>query len=404
MKKSILAIVFVVAIVLVGCSDFSHEHSWKEVSRVDATCTEDGKVVYVCIGCGDEDVKILEAIGHDVPSWTVVESESKIEGVCLVCGETVSRNVSLVRNEAELNASISDASKPIYIMNDISLTSTVEIKEGQVVEINLNGKTISAASMPFLVRHGNVSFVGVGVIQETKSNEYAAILIKGSETDVENYSVVTVGKDVTLKGWSGIFVDQLSSKQGKPQAYGVVVNMYGKVVVPSESSHDAGIGIYVNGNIKDDGNVPTFNIEGAHVVAKDVGIYAAGYAKWNIKDTTIEGVDSAIEIRAGEMNIDGGSFKSTATSYKCSPEGSGTTTSGAAIAVAQHTTKLPINVSIKNTTLEGVHRLAVENPQGNEYEDISKVRVVFDSSVVNPHISEHFEVKDNVITAKTISE
>lgn len=344
MKKSILAIVFVVAIVLVGCSDFSHEHSWKETFRVDDTTTGEGEIVYVCIGCG----------------------------------EIVSKKAFLVKDEVELKNAIAvaDASKPIYILADISLTSTVEIKEGQVVEINLNGKTISAASMPFLVRHGNVSFVGTGVIQETESDNFAAILIKGSETDVENYSVVTVGKDITLKGWSGIFVDQLSSKQGKPQAYGVVVNMYGKIVVPAESSHVAGHGIYVNGAIKDiDGNVPTFNIEGANIVARNTGIYAAGYAKWNIKDTTIEGVETAIEIRAGELNIESGEYSASATPTAVAPNGNGTTSSGAAIAVAQHTTKLPISVNISGGVFKGYSALYESNPQKNDADGIAKVKL-----------------------------
>lgn len=235
-----------------------------------------------------------------------------------------------------------------------------------------------------MIRHGNVEFTGKGTIQETKSDGYGAILIKGSETDAADYSVVTVGKDVTLKGWTGIFVDQLSAKQGKPQAYGVVVNMHGTIVVPSETEHAAGHGIYLNGSVKyTEGNVPVFNIGGASITANSTGIYAAGYGKWNIKDTTIKGVDTAIEIRAGEMNIEGGTFTASAFPTEVTPNGNGTTSSGSAVAVAQHTTKLPVTVNISGGTFEGHSALYESNPQKNSDEDIAKVQLKVTGGVFN---------------------
>lgn len=254
----------------------------------------------------------------------------------------------------------------------------------QSIVIDLNGHTISAEELPFMIRHGNVEFTGKGTIQETKSDGYGAILIKGSETDAADYSVVTVGKDVTLKGWTGIFVDQLSAKQGKPQAYGVVVNMHGTIVVPSETEHAAGHGIYLNGSLKyTEGNVPVFNIDGAVITANATGIYAAGYGKWNIKDTTIKGVDTAIEIRAGEMNIEGGTFTASAVPTEVTPNGNGTTSSGSAIAVAQHTTKLAIVVNISGGRFEGYSAFYESNPQKNSDEDIAKVQLKVTGGVFN---------------------
>lgn len=346
MKRSVFAIVLIAAVVLVGCSEVSHEHTF-----------------------GD---------------WKLNESSGRLERVCSKCSEVESKEVLVANSQDSLMAAMADGSKPIYIASDIELSQTIEIKDGQSIVIDLNGHTISAEERPFMIRHGNVEFSGKGTIQETKSDGYGAILIKGSETDAADYSVVTVGKDVTLKGWTGIFVDQLSAKQGKPQAYGVVVNMHGTIVVPSETEHAAGHGIYLNGSVKyTEGNVPLFNIEGASITANSTGIYAAGYGKWNIKDTTINGVDTAIEIRAGEMNIEGGTFTASAVPTEVTPNGNGTTSSGSAVAVAQHTTKLPVTVNISGGTFEGYSALYESNPQKNSDEDIAKVQLKVTGGVFN---------------------
>lgn len=161
-------------------------------------------------------------------------------------------------------------------------------------------------------------------------------------------------------------------------------NTNGMIVVPSETEHAAGHGIYLNGSVKyTEGNVPLFNIEGASITANSTGIYAAGYGKWNIKDTTINGVDTAIEIRAGEMDIECGTFTASAVPTEVTPNGNGTTSSGSAMAVAQHTTKLPIAVSISGGTFEGYSALYESNPQNNDEESIAKVNLEITGGVFN---------------------
>ena len=126
-----------------------------------------------------------------------------------------------------------------------------------------------------------------------------------------------------------------------------------------------------------------FNIDGAVITANSTGIYAAGYAKWNIKDTTINGVDTAIEIRAGEMSIESGTFTASAVPTEVTPNGNGTTSSGSAMAVAQHTTKLPIAVSISGGTFEGYSAFYESNPQNNDEESIAKVNLEITGGVFN---------------------
>lgn len=316
---------------------------------------------------------------------------------CLLCGvvEKVEDAV-IVGTEADLKEALAGDPKTIFISNDIVLENSVEIKDGRVVDINLNGKKVSIKNKGIYVQNAQVSISGKGELVGDSSNKSLFWLL-GSNDAVQDYSVLTIGKDVTLRAdVYAISVDKnYDETNTENRSCGVVVNLKGRVEAPC--------GVYVSGNVKSSVCAPVINLDGARIISNDVGIYAAGYAIWNINNTAIEGVASAIEIRAGEMNIDGGSFESTAKEYVCNPKDNGNTTKAAAIAVAQHTTGLPINVSIKNATLKGVHRLAVENPQKNVYEVLSNVRVEFDSGVGTPHYdSAYFVNEGNVIIAKKI--
>lgn len=103
------------------------------------------------------------------------------------------------------------------------------------------------------------------------------------------------------------------------------------------------------------------------------------YAPQPNGDTTINGGvltgESGIEIRAGKLTITGGTLNATAEEYKVISNTSGTTTTGAAVAIAQHTTVLPIDVNITGGRFNGVVPFSLQNPEDNPEEATQKVKV-----------------------------
>ena len=192
-----------------------------------------------------------------------------------------------------------NSNETIKLISDIELNNTLEINKH--VNINLNGSDISSREKVFLVKDGFLNISGSGIIRETSPN-YGAVMLVGSNNPVdENYSGVKVGKDVTLEGWSGIFINHESSK-----SYGVVAYLEGKINAVNDISGGTGIGIYVNGSIKDKANHPVVNImDGAEIKSTGTGLYIAGYSTFNIGDAYIEGVANAIGIKSGKLVIDG---------------------------------------------------------------------------------------------------
>lgn len=212
---------------------------------------------------------------------------------------------SLVKVGNKYYDTLSDAIKNageddiISLISDVNLDNGLEINKK--VNINLNGNDISAPEKVFLVEGGELNITGKGTIKETKPN-YGAIMVKGSsDPNDKEYSVVNVSKDITLEGWSGIFITHNNSK-----SYGVEVNFAGKINAINDTSGGTGIGIYVNGKIKDSNNSPVVTVlDGAKISSTGNGLYFAGYGEYNINEAEISGSESGIGIKSGILNIDG---------------------------------------------------------------------------------------------------
>lgn len=270
---------------------------------------------------------------------------------------------------------------------DASITSTDTIKllkdtterltlnNGKDITLDLDGHTLSYANQTVSVRHGKLTVNGPGTIKEN-SPYLGAILIKGSTNQEDtNYSVVNVNGDVTLSGWAPVFVDQNSEK-----AYGVTVNLNGATLkAQKDTGGDDGVGLYVNGSIKDTVNAPVIELENTTIDAQGEGMYLAGYADTTIKGGSIVGTQTGIEIRAGKLAVNDVIVTGNGTPTTVTPNGNGSTADGVGIAVMQHTTKLPINVTISDSKVSGYNGVLQNNPQTNPAEDIAKVTINIES-------------------------
>ena len=115
-------------------------------------------------------------------------------------------------------------------------------------------------------------------------------------------------------------------------------------------------------------------INGGNIIAtKGTGIYNPQDGTLTVNGGSITGVDSAIELRSGTLNITGGSFTATAPSYSEAASGSGTTVTGAAVAISQHTTKKPITVSISGGTFTGAYAFSETNVQNGSATENVKI-------------------------------
>lgn len=264
-----------------------------------------------------------------------------------------------VKDEKEFVAAV-DEGKNVKIAADFEITENVVIDKKMTID--LNGHTITFAYQKYIkLVGGNLEITGKGTMLEVEPY-FAPVIIKGSENkDDTDYSTLTVGKDVTLKGWSGIFIDQIGGTNKIKDSYGVTVNVYGTAVGLVDSDGSNGSGIYVNGNIKHKENCPIVNIyKGANISAKGFGIYAAGYSKYNITGATIEGVEGGIGIKSGVFNIKDTKVIGTGNKADGSFNNNGINSTGSAIQIESNNGYAGgINITIDGGSFESKESYAI---------------------------------------------
>lgn len=239
----------------------------------------------------------------------------------------------------------------IRLVSDVEVTSSRSqfVIRDKTVEIDLAGYTISVAPV-FLNGQGIFKVEGGGTLVFNDSSSAKTGKLDATAGNTGNvYAAICVWPQ-TNPGKATLIING-----------GTFIGYYYAIAGNGTYVSEPLTEIVINGGIL------------KSVASDGLGIYHPQYGNLTVNDGEISGSETAVEIRAGNLDINGGKFVSTYETFSVNPNGSGTTTKGAAIAVSQHTTAKPISVDISGGRFEGVRPLNQSNPQNNPSAEESKV-------------------------------
>ncbi len=274
----------------------------------------------------------------------------------------------------------SSAAYPAILQKDYTQKGKLALTSMGVSVLDLNGKVLTldyseleTGAAGFVnVYNTNLTIQGTGMI--VGNGDILFSMQGGSKVASTNYSVLSIGKDVTIRQTAGWYIIAASYTTN---TYGIVVNFDGKVE-QTQCAFEV-VGLLDNTSA----TAPIFNIGStAEFNCSESVAYAAGYARWTYAGKATVG-NYGFEMRAGELTMNGGSIICTATQPADDQfNGSGSTSQATAIAACQHSTKLPIKVLVKGGLLKAYTPIYQANPQNNEQEAIDKVSVVVNNAQV----------------------
>lgn len=254
----------------------------------------------------------------------------------------------------------------ITLNRDVTATDNAIAIENKIT-LDLNGHNIvkeTGTSAIFSVKGGILRVTGSGTIESKMGDAFS---VTGNTTPNTNKTeaVLVIEKGVRVKAlWNCVWI----------AGNGAQADIYGSLT-------STGVYAVIQGNgtknSTTDYSGTIVNIyEGASVIHAGsdknrayTAIYQPQNGVLNIYGGTISAAQegsTAIEIRAGELNISGDAVITGGNGTpESNPNGSGATTNNAAVAIAQHTTEQPIQVNITGGTISGGAAVYESNPENN---------------------------------------
>lgn len=250
--------------------------------------------------------------------------------------------------------------------NTCKLTSNIVISETIIIDgnttIDLFGNQITSSAVTAIKLN-----TGSLIVKDTSSESNGKIEVsgevfrvgtKGDTTDNKDTAVLTIEEGV----------DVISTNDSCVVIYAGTLNTAGNLITKD------GEYATITGSGNDGGTV--INITAGEVTnLKDLAVYHPQAGTLNISGGTITGT-TGVEVRAGSLNVTGGTITGTAVPVTVLPNGNGSTTEGAGIAIAQHNTVLEIKVAITAGTINGYSALYQSTPQENSDASIISMEVL----------------------------
>ncbi len=326
----------------------------------------------------------VETTTESVPATALLSDEADANG-----SQDVTTVVAVVGDVeyTSLSEALDAATdgQTVKVLADTTMEKTGRV-DGKSITLDLNGCTVQVDNRAFNVVNGGRLTLddakGTGALKVNKigstlslgvvTGSKGSVVMKGGTLEVPDYGIYTTNDD------TGAYV----SFQG-----GLIKATYGICAIGNGTEHSAKVevsggeiqaevfGFGTNGS-KGWGGVD-FSMTGGTIksLAEDApALYLPAY----YSTATITG-GTGIEIRAGKLTVSGDAQIFGTGPLQSNPNGSGSTSSGAAIAVAQHTTKQPINVIVSgDAKLSGTVAVHESNPQKNDAAAIKQVSLALE--------------------------
>lgn len=242
------------------------------------------------------------------------------------------------------------------IMLDSDVEEAIVTPEGRKFTLDLGGHTLTApaGSTPLKIL-GSQVIVRNGTIRSSGG----AIAVRVGSEGAEVYSFARLESSLTIVSGDsvGLFISRNAEVESSAN-------------IKTESKEYAA----VSGN----GSEPHWNnkmtIYDGLIESNDTAIYWPQDGELRIMGGTMIGGITGIEIRAGSLFMQGGLVEGHGAPTSVTPNGNGSTSAGCGIAIAQHTTKKAIDVTISGGTVKGYSAVYESNPQKNPAESIALVK------------------------------
>ncbi|MCD7769529.1 MAG: right-handed parallel beta-helix repeat-containing protein [Oscillospiraceae bacterium] len=304
-----------------------------------------------------------------------------------------------------MGATYNAASNTLTLQDDTEMSAAFLIYSD--VTLDLGGNTLSRGDTGYsaiLIYGGDVTVTngtistcsrGVQVTENSNSNVTVSnVTIEASYMGVGAWSgtVTITNSNITGSSFDGVYLqtaDATVSNSTVTGATGIAVFGDGSedatelTVSNSSVTGTESFGISTNGSYSltggDNYSNCSITVNDSAIEGEASGMYLPAVNSTTVingDSTTITGTETGIEIRAGELTVNGGTITATATTVETNPNGSGTTSSGMAISVVQHTTKQDITVTINGGELVGEYALYEENTEDNPATDLEKISII----------------------------
>ena len=274
-------------------------------------------------------------------------------GLCSISWATEPASVNSAETlKTAINAATAE-NNTITLTDNVVLSGSMIInKSGVNLVIDLGGKKISGSSQLFDI-YSPVTFKN-GTIDVTYNGSGSICVMwlnGGAKLALENDVTVNAAKSAGATG--SVFAVGLYNDCDEAE-----LTINGKITGDN--------GATINGTITTNTNKVTVN---GTIDVNELALYLAGNGITDINNGASLKGDAGVEIRAGVLNVNGGTITSTGANYNVTSNPGGPTTTGAALAVAEHTTNQGVTVNINGGTITNVaggKAISVANPEEKE--------------------------------------